>query len=186
MISIDKQGGELVGTQDGLGSSDHVLHGFGVVVVGYFEVNGDVMPGIGGGLDDCPERSRRVVGHFGDVVSNDHLSAVRIGGGDLLLIAAIEMLMQGFVFSLSGSLLFDFGLEGFLLLAVSVFFGEFGLVFGQFFFDLGQIPFDFLGVEVGCPPQEGSSCCSGPKLGAVLIKNIPEGNAPSLNIDCPA
>lgn len=86
MVALVKQDGEVVGAKDGLGSSDHVSHGLGIVVVRYFEVDGNVVFGISGGLD--------VVGDFGDVVSYDHLPTVGVGGGDLFLIAVVQPLTK--------------------------------------------------------------------------------------------
>lgn len=92
MKAFLKQSGKLIGTQDGFGPLDHISHGLGIVVIGYFEVNRNMMLGIGGGLD--------VIGDFGDVVSDDHLPTVRIGSEELLLITHVQLFMKGFIVGL--------------------------------------------------------------------------------------
>ena len=161
MVSFVEQGSETVCPKYAFGPSDHIPHGFGIpesssgqaVVVGHLEVDRDVVLCICGGLD--------IVGHFGDVVADDYLSAVGIRRGYLLLVAAVKLFQEGFVFYPAPGLLFDLSGDGFLFYAVPVLLGKFRLVPGKLFFDVGKVPFDLFGVEVACPPQEGVSCCSG-------------------------
>lgn len=97
MVSYVKQGGELIGLQDAFGPTEHGAHGLAVIVVGDPEIYGQVVFGIGSGL--------YIIGDFGDVVADDHLSAVQIRSGYLLLAAPIELPGQVLVFYL-GVLLF--------------------------------------------------------------------------------
>lgn len=112
------------------------------------------MFGVHGGL--------QVVGHLGDVVAHDHVSALRVGGGDLFVFGFSQLLFEPHVFRPAFLLLFDFH-GGRLPFVIAIGILQCLAVFFQFPVDVGQVPVDLLLVEVVllavlCPQFGGVPC----------------------------